>query len=119
LRAVRDTPFELGTRVTLIGIFGPGGFWRSRNGQQVRVALEKLFALLEFAAPPVISVVELLNSSRSPRRRTCAGRYFAVIAVPGSGDLILEFRSRVLVERVNALLAKHWDALSLPRSAIG
>jgi hypothetical protein len=118
LRARRETPFELNTRVRLIAVWGPGGFRRSRNGQQVLLALEKLFSLLEFAAPPLVSVVELLHLSRSPRLRVCAGRYFAVIVVPGSGDLIVEFRSHVLVERVNALIAKHWDALALPRSAI-
>jgi hypothetical protein len=118
LRARREAAFVLAARATLVAVWGPGGFRRAGNGEEVLRTMEKLFSLFEFAAPPLISVVELLKSSHSPRRRVCAGRYFAVIVVPGSGDLILEFRSRALLERLNALIANHWDALSLSRSAM-
>jgi hypothetical protein len=111
LRPVCNTPFQFDTRTKLIAVWGPG-FRRSRNGEAVLLALEKLFCQLEFAAPPLVSVIELLKSSHAPRRWVCTGRYFAVIAVPGGGDLILEFRSRLLVEHINALIAANWRALS-------
>jgi hypothetical protein len=41
----------------------------------------------------------------------CAGLYFAAIVIPGSGDLLLEFRSRALLERVNTRIAEHWNML--------
>jgi hypothetical protein len=83
LRTHRDTAFELNTRVRLIAVWGPGGFRRSRNGEEVLLALEKLFSLLEFAAPPLVSVVELLKSSHSPQTQSLRGSLFCGHRGPG------------------------------------
>lgn len=117
-RFVTNSAFKLGPRVIMTSALATwkyGSGWNSYGYCFNLVGdMDRLFHTLDGKKPPEgANAADTIGYAHTKREKTCQTDYFECRMFGGNGNLHIKFRRTDLVDKVNAILAKHYG-VTLP-----
>jgi hypothetical protein len=97
--------FRFSTRIRVVSALnGIRRFRTDRNRREPLAELDRIFHELAGQTPPAQTLPDRIEATGGVPKRPCVTQYFVAVPLRGTGDIVLTFRDRSLLERANALL---------------